>query len=124
MLKTSRLLLMAVLFVFALITQVHAGDFQGEWFGHWRNSLGEGGADSLSLHYTHHGDVRGTWSGDVRVWGEQTGEHSLHLNGERNNGVTYDIRAHRGHGEIHLHYTATRLNGSTYEGWSELHRRY
>ncbi len=100
----------------------HAGNFEGEWSGHYTNSLGESGNEILSLHYSEQGELMGAWGGDTMVRGEQTGEHSIHLRGERNNGTTYEITAHRKHGEMQLHYYATRANGSTYEGWEELHR--
>ena len=123
MLKPCVLFLTALLFVFALITPVYATDFEGEWVGHWRNSGGESGRDTLSLHESHHGELKGTWTGNVRVWGKQTGEHSIRLHGKRDDGVSYDITAHGKHGKLDLHYDATRVNGSTYEGWSDLHRR-
>lgn len=113
----------ALLFALVMITPAYAADFDGRWVGHWKNSLGERGGDSLSLHYSREGGLKGSWSGNVRVWGKQTGERSIRLRGERDDGVSYDITGYRKHGELHLHYDATRPNGSTYEGWSELHRR-
>jgi hypothetical protein len=122
MFKMCASFLTALLFAFVMITPVHAADFDGRWVGHWKNSLGERGRDSISLHYSRDGGLKGTWSGNVRVWGKQTGERSIHLRGERDNGTSYDITGYRRHGELHLHYNAMRVNGSTYEGWSELRR--
>ncbi len=123
MLKTFGLLLTVALFVFALIAPVQAADFEGEWVGHWRNSLDEEGPDSLSL-YWDDGGLRGIWTNEVTLWGKQTGKNTLHLRGRRDNGTTYDCAVELEHGEMHFHYYATRVNGSTYEGWSELHRGY
>jgi hypothetical protein len=122
MLKACGLFLTAMVFVFALIAPVHAGNFEGKWVGHWKNSLGESGRDSLRLYETRDGGLRGNWSGDVEVKGEQTSADSIRLYGHRDDGVRYRITAQKHHGEIELHYTATRRDGSTYEGWSELHR--
>ncbi|MGO8943367.1 MAG: hypothetical protein ACLQJ7_06805 [Syntrophobacteraceae bacterium] len=119
--KTSGLLLTLVLVVFSLTAPVQAADFEGEWVGHWRNSLGEEGPDSLSLHW-HDGGLRGIWTDGVTLWGPQTGKNTIHLRGKRDNGTTYDCAADIEHGEMALHYYATRVNGSTYEGRSELHR--
>ena len=122
--KVRGLLLVVMLFTLVATVPAHAGPFEGEWVGHWRNSLGERGHDSLSLYETRHGRLRGNWSGDVDVWGEETGERTIRLSGRRSDGVSYDITAYRQHGEIELHYYATRPNGTTYEGWSRLHRPY
>ena len=116
--------ILPLFFLSLYVTPVHAADFEGEWVGHWTNSLGESGPDTLSLYRSHEGRLTGNWSGNVNVWGRQTGRHELHLNGTRNNGTTYEVTAHGKHGELHLHYYATRPNGSTYEGWADLHRRY
>ncbi len=57
------------LFVFTLTAPVQAADFEGEWVGHWRNSLGEEGRDSLRL-YSHDGGLRGIWTDGVTLWGK------------------------------------------------------
>jgi len=123
MLKVCGLVFAAMLMVFTLIVPANAGPFQGEWVGHWENSLGEGGHDSLSLYESRDGTLRGTWSGNVEVHGAATGRDSIRLHGRRNDGVTYDITAEMHHGDVELHYSARRPNGSTYDGWAKFHRR-
>jgi hypothetical protein len=124
MLRAFGLFFMTVVFVIAPLFPANAGSFEGDWVGYWRNSLGETGSDSLWLVESRDGQLHGTWTGDTRVWGQQTGENSMHLNGQRNDGNrSYDIIAHMNNGEMELHYFATRPDGSTYDGSSRLHRQ-
>lgn len=122
--KTCRFCLAVMLLVLALVLPAWADSFEGEWFGHWENSLGERGRDSLSLRQTRDGTYKGIWSGDTKVWGERTGEHTMRLHGRRDDGVSYNIEIHKERGEMELRYFATRPNGSRYDGFSRLRRSY
>ena len=123
MAKACGLFLMTLLLGLVLATTAHAAAFEGRWVGHWQNSLGEQGRDSLTLDQSAFGELRGFWTGHGEVWGEKTSGRSAHLQGRDREGTSYDITLRRDHNVIELHYYATRPDGSTYEGWSSLHRR-
>jgi hypothetical protein len=63
MFKMCTLFITSLLFALVMIIPVYAADFDGRWVGHWKNSLGERGGDSLSLHYSREGGLKGSWAG-------------------------------------------------------------
>jgi hypothetical protein len=66
-----------------------AASFSGTWTGHYENSLGERGDDSLVLSEDQNGNLSGVWTGDVQVSGKRTGDTTAVLHGRT------DTRAYR-----------------------------
>jgi hypothetical protein len=101
-----------------------AAAFAGRWTGHWQNSSGQSGEDSLALSEDQDGHLTGTWTGSVAVSGRRTDDRTAELHGRT------DTRAYRIYLTIHrdeltLKYTARRLDSSgEYEGESTLTRSH
>lgn len=98
------------------------GSFAGVWTGHWSNSLGESGEDSLLLTEDPDGYVHGTWSGEVAVSGRQVRGSAIELRGEtrsRSYLVTATVKGRK----MSLTYVVTRLDGGgSYSGTARLVR--
>jgi hypothetical protein len=111
-----------VIFLMAQAVLAFGADFAGEWRGEWRNSLGESGPDSLVLSEDYQGNLSGLWTNEVRVTGRRLNPNTIELQGQTSN-RSYQITATVEHGEMHLRYMATRLDGAgSYRGRARLFR--
>jgi hypothetical protein len=99
-----------------------AASFSGTWTGHYENSTGDRGDDSLVLSEDQNGNLTGTWTGNVQVSGRRTGDTTAELHGRT------DTRAYRlyltAEGDRLIgKYHARRLDSSgEYDGECRFHR--
>jgi hypothetical protein len=99
-----------------------AASFSGTWTGHYENSTGDRGDDSLVLSEDQNGNLSGVWTGNVQVSGRRTGDTTAELHGRT------DTRAYRlyltAEGDRLIgKYHARRLDSSgEYDGECRFHR--
>jgi hypothetical protein len=94
--------------------------FDGPWVGKWKNDLGQGGKETLSLQVTKSDFLRGTWSGDIEMTAERLGKDTFVFEART------PKRFYRGVGRIaglllYLDYTA-HGDRKPYAGWVTLQR--
>jgi len=80
---------LSVACLFPVSTFAQAASFSGTWTGHFENSTGERGDDSLALSEDQNGNLSGVWTGNVQVSGRRTGDTTAELHGRT------DTRAYR-----------------------------
>ena len=83
--------------------------FGGRWTGHWTNSVGETGDDTLELVEDTARNLHGTWSGNVEVTGRQTDAATLALHA-RTPTRDYQITGTFRGDVLTIKYVATRLD--------------
>lgn len=99
-----------------------AKSFAGRWVGHWSNSLGERGDDSLVLREDADGNISGIWTNEVHVSGQRINRNTIELTGQTS-ARSYQITATIEGGVMTLKYIATRLDSDgSYQGRSTFTR--
>ena len=99
-----------------------AASFAGTWTGHYENSTGERGDDSLALSEDQNGNLSGTWTGNVQVSGRRTGDMTAELRG-RTDTRAYHLYLTVEGDRLIGKYHARRLNSSgEYDGECRFHR--
>jgi tetratricopeptide (TPR) repeat protein len=94
----------------------------GSWWGHWMNSLGEKGTESLVLEESGDGRISGTWSGKIRVSGRRVNATTIELRGQTPTRA-YEITGTFQENALTFQYLARRLDtAGSYEGTSTFTR--
>ena len=94
----------------------------GKWTGHYENSVGERGEDTLELTEDQNGNLSGTWSGNIQVSGRRTDDTTAELHG-RTDTRTYRLVLTARRDGLTLKYFARRLDSrGEYEGESRFTR--
>jgi hypothetical protein len=99
-----------------------AASFSGTWTGHFENSTGERGDDSLVLSEDQNGNLSGTWTGNVQVSGRRTGDTTAELHG-RTGTRAYRLFLTAEGDRLTGKYHARRLDSrGEYDGECRFHR--
>lgn len=95
----------------------------GSWSGQWKNTLDEGGPETLVLLQSRDERLSGTWSGDVKVNGERIGKDTIYFEGTKPSRF-YRCAGRIEGGHLVLNYVAHRTDGNGhYHGWAQLRRQ-
>jgi hypothetical protein len=99
-----------------------AASFAGTWTGHYENSTGQRGDDSLALSEDQDGNLSGVWTGNVQVSGRRTGDTTAELHG-RTDTRAYHLYLTAEGDRLIGKYHARRLDSSgEYDGECRFHR--